>query len=184
MDTNKIFHMKELLKLGYKKTQIHTVIRTRVFEGLDAAQGYANTYGLNQAVLISIGCELLSTGFSARHVDQVLFQSSSFDFAKHAEAIVRRSFLDLLVFRADAEIAYFRAHRKESKGKGGLSTIVGKNLATGEYIYEHTPYEMKMRSAPIRIAWAFTAEDRAALNGGLATCVRINVASILEALLG
>lgn len=181
MDINKTFHMKELLKLGYKKTQIHTVVRTRVFKGLEAAQGYANTYGLDQAVLISIGCELLSTGLSARHVDQVLFQSSLFDFAKDAEAIVRRNFLDLFIFRADAEFAYFNAHRKESKG--GISTIAGRNLVTGAHIYEETPYEMKLRSAPVRVAWAFTAEQREALNNGLTTCVRISVASILKALL-
>lgn len=140
--------MKELLKLGYKKTQIHTVVRTRVFEGLGAAQGYANVYGFNQAVLISIGCELLTTGLSARHVDQVLFQASPFDFESRSDAIVKGGFLKLFIFRADAEPAYFGEHRKESKGKGGLNIVAGKNLVSGGYIYEETPYEMKMRSAP------------------------------------
>ena len=179
MDTNKTFHLKDFIKLGYKKTQVHTVSRTSVFEDLlDAGQGYANTYGFNQAMLICIGCELLRIGLSSRHVDQVLYQVSLVDFVKHAEGILKQNSA-IFVFRADVEQAHLEKYRKELKG--GFSTAIGKNLVTGEYIEKRTPYE-KMRSAPIRAEWAFTDQDAADFNTALSTHIRVNVGSILEAL--
>ncbi|MHB0929422.1 MAG: hypothetical protein ACYC3W_11080 [Candidatus Nanopelagicales bacterium] len=112
MAINKTYRMKDFLNLGCKKTQVHTIIRTSVFEGTKAGQGYAIGFNLNQAIFVLIGCELLWNGFPARHIEQVLFQLSGIDFTERA-ANIRRNGSGILVFRSHSEDVHRRKIRKE-----------------------------------------------------------------------
>ena len=193
MDTNRTFYMKDFIERGYKKTQVHTVIRTRVFRGLESGQGYANIYGLNQAVFILIGCELLRTGMSARHVDQVLFQLSNFDFAKNTEvSLKKKSFVRVFpIYTGEAFRQEITRKFRTGQLRKRKQTFVGKNLVTGEYIPEDVIVGVNsatggmtvVRAAPIQAMFIAEDEKVEGQKEGFITYIRVNVYLILQSLL-
>ena len=68
----KFIHRKELLSLGLKNTHISTIITyTDNFKEIPKQHGYAIEFDFNHALLISLGCELLSLGISTRNVEMI-----------------------------------------------------------------------------------------------------------------
>ena len=125
INANVRYRQKDLLKMGYKPTQISTIVdRADVFQGMQKTHGYAIEYNFNQAFLMALGCELLSMGISFRHVNRALFLLSNIDFYAQKDAIKRGS---------HSVLFYYGNPLKKEKGFRGTDRG-GKNMITGDQI--------------------------------------------------
>lgn len=181
METSrKWFHLKKFLSLGYSKNDVHSVIRSQIFEGLEKEQGYAILFSFNQSVFVSIGCELARMGLSIRHVHETLFRlSGMLDFEKDTEAISEKKF-SVIVFRSDADLDYIGKHYSELKGT--VETKAGRNLVTGKQILIEKEIK-KERTAPLTVMVARKEKDAEDWNRALSGYIKINLTPILDSLL-
>ena len=143
MDANATFVLKDFLSMGYKKTHVTTIIsRTDIFAGLPKKHGYAIEYNFNQAVLISIGCELLNVGLSSRHVNRIVFEMSSYDYEKGADVYIQGKY-SLLWFhpsRSNEEVRRFHllgvsSEKWTKKDLDRVRTLGGEKCCFGPNVY-------------------------------------------------